>query len=74
MGSLTFNKEKGDYFVDDWLAVCVVGRKALMQKREGKKMRVGVFERGNVSERVIGSRENLGGPFRATSKGWVLDE
>lgn len=74
MGQLIYNSTKGDFFVDDWLAICVVGPKALVQKRDGKKMVCGVFERGKVSERSVGANENLGGPFRSTTKGWRLDE
>lgn len=74
MGQLVYDEKKADYFVDDWLAVCVLGPKALVQKRDGKKMRMGVFERGVVNERAVGTNESLGGPFRATSKGWKLDE
>lgn len=71
---LEFNPESGEYEVDKWIAVCILGPKALVQIRRGKTIVCGIFYRGVVQEVTTGTKQNLGGPWVAMSKGWRLAE
>lgn len=74
MSTLTYCDNRHDYYVDDWLVASVMGAKALLQKRDGKKILLATFAGGRVTEQKIGSTQDCGGPFMGTSKGWVLCE
>jgi hypothetical protein len=75
MVKLTYCKEKQDYFVDDWLVAAVLGTKALLQKKDGKKMLVATLEGGRTTEQKIGAKVTLGtSKLVASSRGWVFDD
>jgi hypothetical protein len=71
---LGYNPETREYEVDKWTAICILGPKALVQIRRGKTMACGVFFNGVIREVKTGSKESLGGPWVAMSKGWRLEE
>jgi hypothetical protein len=56
------------------LVAVVVGTKALLQKKDGKRTQHATFVGGRVTEQRVGAKQDCGGPFIATSKGWRLDE
>lgn len=70
--TLEFNPISGEYEIDHWVAMCILGSKALVQIRRGKAVVCGVFANGVIREVVTGSKEKLSGPWVASSKGWVL--
>lgn len=72
--TLEFNPESGEYEIDHWVAMCILGGKALVQIRRGKTMVCGVFSNGTIREVVTGAKEKLSGPWVASSRGWVLCE
>ena len=74
MSALAYCEKRHDYFVDDWLAAAILGNRALLQKKDGKRMTHATFTMGRITEVKTGCQQNLGGPFTATSKGWVLTE
>lgn len=72
MTKLEYCPEKGDYYLDNWLAVVIVGNRALLQQREAKKIRVAVLTGTRVTEVQIGNVQKFGNlGYRASSKGWV---
>ena len=69
---LEYCHERGDYYVDDWLAAVVVGPKALLQKRIGKKVACATLYKGRITPVVTGTVDTLAGlKWRAASTGWV---
>jgi hypothetical protein len=73
MTKLFYCDERGDYFVEEWLAVVIVGTKALLQRRIGKKVHCATFYSGRITEVPTGSIQKLSGlRWRASaSSGWV---
>lgn len=74
MSKLIYCDKRHDYFVDDWMVEVVLGTKALLQKKDGKKVIHATFSGGRITEQKVGATQDCGGPFRATSRGWVVDE
>lgn len=74
MSKLEYCDERHDYFVDDWKAEVILGAKALLQKKEGKKIVHATLTGGRITEQKVGATQDCGGPFTATSKGWKLNE
>jgi hypothetical protein len=74
MGKLFYCDERGDYFVEEWLAVVIVGTKALLQRRIGKKFHCATFYSDRITEVPTGSIQKLSGlRWRAASSGWTED-
>lgn len=72
MSKLEYCETRGDYFLDAWLAVVIVGNKALLQQKEAKRMRMAVLTGTKVAEVQVGTTYKLGNlGYRASSKGWV---
>ena len=72
MSKLEYCHERGDYYLDSWLAVAIVGNKALLQQREGKKFRMAVLTGTRITEVQVGTVQKFGNlGYRASSKGWV---
>lgn len=74
MSHLAYCDKRGDYFFDDWSVAVVLGNRALLQKKDVKRMTHATLNQGRITEVKTGCQQYLGGPFVATSKGWVLDE
>jgi hypothetical protein len=72
MTKLLYCEERGDYYLDNWLAVAIIANKALLQQKEGKKFRMAILTGTRVSEVQIGTIFKLGNAeYRASTKGWV---
>lgn len=72
MTKLTYCPDRGDYYLDSWMAAVIVGNKALLQQKEGKRMRLAVLTGTRVSEVQVGTMHKLGNAeYLASSKGWV---
>jgi len=50
MTKLLYCEERGDYYLDNWLAVAIIANKALLQQKEGKKFRMAILTGTRVSE------------------------
>jgi hypothetical protein len=74
MPRLEYDDERGDYFAEEWLAVVVVGTKALLQKRIGKKVQCATLSGERITEVPTGNIQKLSGlRWRAASSGWAED-
>jgi hypothetical protein len=73
MTKLEYDDEKHDYFVQGYLAAVIVGSKALLHIREGRKFKCAVLGNGRITEVATGSVTTLSGAkWRASaSSGWV---
>lgn len=74
MNTLSYDPASGEYKIGEWTAVCIIGPKALVACKRGKSIVCGVLSQGKITEKAIGARETLSGPWVATSKGWRLEE
>lgn len=74
MSRLEYDDERGDYFVEDWLAVVIVGTKALLQRRIGKKVHCATLAGSRITEVPTGNIQTVSGlKWRAASSGWTED-
>ncbi len=72
MSKLEYCPERGDYYLDQWLAAVIVGNKALLQQKDGKKFRMAILTGTRVQEVQVGTVYKLGNlGYRASSKGWT---
>ena len=73
MLKLEYDDAQGDYFCEGYLAQVILGSKALLQMRVGKKFKCALMSNGRITEVSIGSVTTLGGTkWRASgTSGWV---
>jgi hypothetical protein len=73
MLKLEYDEEQQDYFVQGYLAAVIVGSKALLQAKEGRKFKCAILGNGRITEVGTGSVTTLSGAkWRASaSSGWV---
>jgi hypothetical protein len=73
MLKLEYDEERHDYFVEGYLAQVIIGNKALLQVKEGRKFKCAVLGNGRITEVPTGSVTTLSGAkWRASaSSGWV---